>query len=320
MPIRVRPFRNTDPPHLAEIWRSQSPQRGLVQPMSVRVLEEHVFAKPYFDRFGLSVATDERGQVVGFAHAAFGPSDDFSTLATDMGAIGMLLAAPDRPFEPIALPLLEASEAYLRSRGATLLYAGGIFPLNAFYLGLYGGSELPGILQSDARLLEFYRTQGYGEIGRVAVLQRELANFRPGVDRGQMQIRRGYRIEAVLDPPARSWWEACILGHADRTRFHLYPRSGNDPAASVTFWHIEPLASSWGMHAVGVLDLETAPSARRQGLATFLLGESLRQLQTHGATLVEAQTMVSNEAALQLYRKLDFHPVEEGIVLRKGAG
>jgi ribosomal protein S18 acetylase RimI-like enzyme len=132
-----------------------------------------------------------------------------------------------------------------------------------------------------------------------------------------MQVRRGYRIEAVLDPPARSWWEACTLGHADRTRFHLYPRGGNEPVASVTYWHIEPLASSWGVHAVGVLDLEVAPAARRQGLATFLLGESLRQLQSHGVTVVEAQTMAANEAALGLYRRLGFQPVDQGIVLRK---
>jgi GNAT superfamily N-acetyltransferase len=315
--IRVRPFLNTDPPRLAEIWASQPRQRGLVQPMSVRILEEHVFSKPYFDRFSLNVAIGEAGRVLGFAHAAFGASDDLATLSTEMGAVGMLLAAPSEPFESIAEPLLEASEAYLRSRGAKLLYAGGVFPLNAFYLGLYGGSELPGVLESDARLLEFYRTHGYAEIDRVAVLQRELPGFRPLVDRAQMQIRRGYRIEAVLDPPARSWWEACTLGHADRTRFHLYPRGSEEPAASVAYWHIEPLASSWGVHAVGVLDLETSPGARRQGLATFLLGESLRQLQSHGVTLVEAQTMASNEAALAMYRKLGFQCVDQGVVLRK---
>ena len=33
-----------------------------------------------------------------------------------------------------------------------VLYAGGINPLNSFYLGLYGGSEIPGVLQSDVVL------------------------------------------------------------------------------------------------------------------------------------------------------------------------
>jgi ribosomal protein S18 acetylase RimI-like enzyme len=315
--IRVRPFRNSDPPHLVEVWRSQPPQRGLAQSISVRVLEELVFAKPYFDRMGLHVAITAEGHVVGFAHAGFGPKDDYSSLSTELGVVCLLLVVPDQPFEAVADPLLQASEEFLRTRGAKILYAGSVFPLNPFYLGLYGGSELPGVLESDARALSFYRSRGYQEIDRVAVMQRELPGFRPIVDRNQMQIRRGFQVEAVLDPPTRSWWESCTLGHTDRTRFQLLPRGGKEPAARATFWHIEPLASSWGVHAVGLIEVETAPASRRQGLATFLVGESLRQMQAHGTTLVEAQTMERNSAALGLYRKLGFQVIDHGIVLRK---
>jgi GNAT superfamily N-acetyltransferase len=314
--IRIRPFRNTDPPHLVQIWNSQPPQRGLVAPVSVRMFEELVFCKPYFDRLGLLVAVNDDGRLVGLVHAGFGASDDGATLATDAGVTAMLLVAADQRFEEVAVPLLQASEQYLRSRGSQLLYAGGIAPLNPFYLGLYGGSEMPGILESDARALAFFRSQGYEPADRVIVLQRELAGFRPLVDRVQMQIRRNYQIEAVLDPPARTWWEACTLGHTERTRFQLNARD-RAPAAWVTYWHIEPLASSWGVHAVGVLELGTAPEQRRKGLATFLLGESLKQLQSHGATRVEAQTMERNTPALGLYQKLGFRPIDGGIVLRK---
>jgi hypothetical protein len=54
-----RAFRNTDPPQLAEIWRSQPPSRGLMQPMSVAILEHYVFSKPTFDSAGLIVAQSE---------------------------------------------------------------------------------------------------------------------------------------------------------------------------------------------------------------------------------------------------------------------
>lgn len=285
--------------------------------MSARTLEEFVFAKPYFDRLGLNVAVNDEGRLVGFSHAGFGPSEDFRTLSTEMGVVCLLLVTPDQPFDEIAGPLLDASETYLRERGAKVLYAGGVYPLNPFYLGLYGGSELPGVLESDARTLAFYRRRGYQEADRVAVLQRDLAGFRPLVDRTQMQVRRSYQIEAVLDPPVRSWWEACTFGHTDRTRFNLLSRGGGAPAATVTYWHIEPLASSWGAHAVGVLDLEVAEPHRRRGLAAFLLGESLRQLQSHGVTLVEAQTMDRNTPAIGLYQKLGFRQVDAGVVLRK---
>ena len=47
-----------------------------------------------------------------------------------------------------------------------MIYAGGIRPLNGFYLGLYGGSELPGILASDPVLNDRPLRNGYREIDR----------------------------------------------------------------------------------------------------------------------------------------------------------
>ena len=73
--IEYRAFRNTDPPQLAEIWRSNSTSRGLMQPMSTAVFERFVLSKPTFDRQGLVVAVDE-DKIVGFAHAGFGPTED----------------------------------------------------------------------------------------------------------------------------------------------------------------------------------------------------------------------------------------------------
>ena len=54
-----RTFRNTDPPGLAEIWRSRSGQPGLVSSVSPELLEQFVFAKLYFDFKGLIVACDD---------------------------------------------------------------------------------------------------------------------------------------------------------------------------------------------------------------------------------------------------------------------
>ena len=73
--IEYRAFRNTDPPQLAEIWRSQTAQRGLMQPMSIVALERYIFSKPSFDRNGLIVAVDE-GKLLAFAHAGFGSTPD----------------------------------------------------------------------------------------------------------------------------------------------------------------------------------------------------------------------------------------------------
>ena len=48
---------------MAEIWRDQPPQRGLMQPVTAGILEQFVFSKPYFDPDGLIVAlSDERAR------------------------------------------------------------------------------------------------------------------------------------------------------------------------------------------------------------------------------------------------------------------
>ena len=77
--MRLRPYRNDDPPALAEIWRSQPSARRLFQPMTAVMFDELVLCKPYFDRLGLIVA-ELGGKAVGFAHAAFGCSEDGTSL------------------------------------------------------------------------------------------------------------------------------------------------------------------------------------------------------------------------------------------------
>ncbi len=60
----------------------------------------------------------------------------------------MLVVDPDRDDEALERGLIETAEAYLRERGASVIYAGGQAPVNPFYWGIYGGSECAGILSS----------------------------------------------------------------------------------------------------------------------------------------------------------------------------
>jgi ribosomal protein S18 acetylase RimI-like enzyme len=80
---------------------------------------------------------------------------------------------------------------------------------------------------------------------------------------------------------------------------------------------MEPLARSWGVRAAGLVQVNIDPTMRRQGLATQLLGETMRQLRSQGVSLAEVQAMQRNTAALGLYTKLGFREVEQGIVFRK---
>ncbi len=312
----LRPFRNTDPPHLAEIWRSQPPQRTLLQPISASLLEYGVFSKMHFDREGLIVATQDEVPV-GFVHAGFGPNEDFTGLDTSLGTTYMLMLRAGHEDPALANQLLEASEKFLRSRGASVLYAGGVNPMNSFYLGLYGGSEIPGILESNQVLRETCLERGYRETCQIPILQSDLKMFRPPLSRSVRQIRRLTRIAETVDPVASSWWDACVWGAMQRDRFELVDSSNNRIVAMASFWDIQPLSSSWGVCTSGLFDVYVEPDWRRRGAASYLLSEAFQRLRSRGVGTVEAQTMASNDAAVAMYQHLGFSEVDRGRLFRK---
>jgi GNAT superfamily N-acetyltransferase len=285
--------------------------------MSASLFEQLVLGKPYFDRHGLIVAANE-GQIVGFAHGGFGPTEDFSALSTDAAVTAMVMVARGNEHNTIADHLLSRCEQYLRSKGARVLYGGEIFPLNPFYLGLYGGSEQPGVLVSDRDFTGLLRRSGYGEIDRCFVLHLDLSRFRPAVDRRQLNVRRLYQVESTSDRRVANWWQACTSAPSDYRRFEIQPRGGQGTlSGSAVFWNMEPLCLGWAARAAGLVQLEVDEARRRQGLATHLLGEAFRQLRSEGISLVEVQVMQHNVAALALYAKLGFREVDQGVVFRK---
>ena len=82
------------------------------------------------------------------------------------------------------------------------------------------------------------------------------------------------------------------------------PRGGR-PSAIVNFWNMETMAGAWGVHAVGLVGLEVSASERCQGVATYLLGESFRQLHAQGIALAEVHVAEDNLPA-HLFRRLGF--------------
>ena len=286
--------------------------------MSAGLLELCVYSKQYFDPEGVIVAT--RDDVpVGFAHAGFGPNDQGLGLDTDMGVTQMVLLHSSLDAPELADELLGESEDYLRSRGAKVVYGGGVNPLNPFYLGLYGGSELPGVLDSDPCQGELFRRNNYVEAGRVIVMQRELTRFRSFMSRAQRQIRREMVVECNPNPVAGSWFEACQTSAVEQLDFALIRRSDNTAVASVSLWDIEPLATSWGIRTAGLWDLFVEPSCRRHGLASYLLGEAFKEILKRGILMVETHAMADNTPAIGLYEKLGFTQVDAGAVLRREA-
>lgn len=314
--IRYRTFLNTDAPALVRLWNRQSGRRPLTLPLTLTLLEECVFGKPFFDRRGFLVAEVDGG-VAGFAHAGLGVSADGSGLSTEAGAVYLVVVGEDPRHEAIARGLLEQAEAYLIGRGVRTLWAGCVQPAHGFYLGLYGCSEGPGVLESDAASLALFRSAGYTEVNQHLVLQRKLAGFRPLVDRQQLQLRRQFDVETEADPPCASWWEAWTMGPFDRMRRRLFQRGEATACGSVLTWGRERLVGDSDANATGLTELWIRDDLQGRGLGTFLVGEVLRAAQAKGVSLAETQTQEGNSAALSLFRKLGFQQVDRGWILHK---
>jgi ribosomal protein S18 acetylase RimI-like enzyme len=314
--LHYRTFQNIDPPTLASIWRSHAGQPGLAHPVSVDLLEQLVFGKLYFDYQGLILAF-EGDRPVGFVHAGFGPNPQGTGLCMEQGAICMLLVRPDCPVKEVASGLLSESEAYLRRRGAKSVFGGSVKPLTPFYMGMYGGCALPGVLESDVITCDLYRTEGYQEVGRTLIFTLDLDTFRAPVDRQQLQLRRKMGVEAKCDPSPSSWWDACTTGEFVLTRFEASLKGSGTIAAWAMFRDMGPGGMGHSGRIEGLIDVHVAPAEQRQGLGTFLLSEAFRYLASQGAQQIEAQTTQENVAGLALFRKLGFRQTDEAVIFRK---
>jgi ribosomal protein S18 acetylase RimI-like enzyme len=316
--MHFRHFRNSDPPALVDIWQSRARQPGINPAVGLEIFERFVLSKTYFDPEGLILAC-HGDRVLGFAHAAFGANETEDGICTELGTTALLMVRPDSDENLVASGLLEQSEAYLRRRDAKVIYGGGIRPLNGFYLGLYGGSELPGVLETDTVAQQAFASRGYREIDRTLLFRRNLTRFEAVVDRRQMQVRRQMVVEVVMDPPPRTHWEAWTLGAFELTRFLLVSRTGGTAAATATFRRMELEPTTLHPPSLGLIEIAVDESARRRGLAIFLLSEAFRQFNRDGTREVEVQAMQHNLAAQSLYRKMGFEQFGQGSVLRKEA-
>ena len=95
-------------------------------------------------------------------------------MTTASGVACIVGVRPSYQHRGIGSELLGRCEEYLIGKGARTLYAGAMRPLNPFYFGLYGGSDLPGFLASDIAAAPFMEYQGYRAWSSCLVFERRL--------------------------------------------------------------------------------------------------------------------------------------------------
>jgi ribosomal protein S18 acetylase RimI-like enzyme len=314
--VHYRHFRNDDPPGLAEVWNEAFSGRGEVRLRHSSPLETYVFAKAYFDRAGLIVAVED-GLRVGFAHAGFGPNEAQTALGKTNGVLCAIGVRPTHRRRGIGSELLRLCESYLTANGAQGLYAGPMPPLSPFYFGLYGGSDLPGFLASDADAEPFLRHHGYQVQGTTLVFQRSLAEAVNIADGRFPALRRRFEVRIVPKSGAATWWQECVQGPVDTVEFLLEDKATAQIAARTSVWEMDSFSWRWNQPSVGILSVEVREDLRRQGLAKFLLAQLLRYLQEQFFGLVEVQAAEQNQAAISLCQSLGFVQVDTGRLYKK---
>ena len=141
-------------------------------------LDTHAWGRVNFEPAGLVVA-ERDGRILGFAHAGFGPELPVAStrpfdLCLDLGTIAMLVVEPGLDDPELIRGLLDSAEGYLRSRGAKVVYGGGLFPLNPFYWGVYGGSEGSGVLSGHGAFHRGLVDVGFVPVGSTVLLEADL--------------------------------------------------------------------------------------------------------------------------------------------------
>jgi ribosomal protein S18 acetylase RimI-like enzyme len=314
--VQFRCFRNDDPPHLVAIWNESMTGRGAARLRHAVLLERSVFSKPYFDPNGLIVAVEE-GQVAGFAHGGFGANPRETLLARGSGVVCVVAVWPQFRRRGIGTELLRRTEAYLKEKGAGEIYAGAASSLSPFYFGLYGGSEMRGVLDSDPGAGAFLQKRGYKPWESSLVLQRSLDRAIEVPDPRFASLRKRFDARIVPRISIGTWWQECVIGLVEPVEFRLEEKQSSKPVARAIAWEMEALSSTWNLPSVGILEFQVREEVRRQGVGKFLMVQILRYLQDQYFGLVEIQVPEVNKPGLGLCQTTGFQQIDVGRIYRK---
>ena len=316
--IEYRPFRNSDPPKLVDVWHASQLGRGAAAGFSSDALDCVNLAQPYFDPRGLIVAV-EGGDMAGFVHAGFGCNAVESDLSFDTGVICVIMVQPRFRRRGIGRELVLRAESYLRHSGATTILAGPSKGLDPFFYGLYGGSQPSGFLESDISAAPFFEAIGYEPCARHHVFQRDIRDQKDPINFRLSSIRRKMQLEILDHPSSPSWWWMTRLGRLDSLWFRLVPKSGGAAVAGVTVLGLDLYLPGWEERVVGLADMELGESERKQGYGQVLLIETVRRLRQELVTRVETHAADSDPDLIAVLKSSGLSQVDTGVVYRKVA-
>jgi ribosomal protein S18 acetylase RimI-like enzyme len=317
--ITYRRLKNTDPPGLVDVWNDAVIGRGGYPLRTPGSLERWAFSKIYFEPDALIVAErDDPKQIVGFALAGFAPNAEQTALDPSVGVVCAVLVRQDSRRQGIGRELLTRAEDYLRGKGATEIRFGSATPNNPYLFGLYGGSNSPGVLASEALAEPFLKAHGYDPSSRRLVFQKSLDTPLSVADARFGMLRRRYEAQLVLrGAAAGSWWQECVWGTLEPSELRVFDKLTGAVAARAVVWELEGFSWRWGQPSAGIFDIQVRQDLRRQGIAKLVLLDILRFLQEQFFGIAELHVDEGDAAGLGLCKSLGFEQADTGVVWKK---
>lgn len=265
---------------------------------------------------GLVVATSD-GEIVGWAHAGFGPNAEQTGLDRQTGVVCAVLVRPDHRRNGVGRRLVACAEKYLRDAGAAEVFAGGGPVRDPFYLGLYGGSEPAGFLESDPDAAPFVEAIGYQPAERHAVFQRSITDAAFPINMQLMNARRKTELVVAADPDNAPWWWLTRFGRLDSVQFALALKADARVVASACVVGLDLYVTKWHQRAIGLCGLSVAEEHGEQGYEQCLIAEICRRLRDELVSTIEAHAPETGEQAKQLLNTTGFEQVDAGVVYRR---
>ncbi len=311
----VRSFRNTDIPELCRLWNARLHPLGEYEPMTPEQMEVLALGKPYFMPDHFLVAENTAGALDGFLHS--GPLADGGLADWDSKRRGIfaMFAAGERA-ERVLRELLRSALAMTAATDA-VWYLQPPLPDAAYYLGFGPGDAMAGIDDSTTFPVDAVaREMGFELHEQWMHWELPLSNFHPPVDRMQLMVRRSAEVQREYDEPQLPWWLACVFGHAELFQYRLLARSDRRSLGDAILWTL-PLDLPQSHGRTWMFPLAPSGTAESEAAQTFLLAETLRDLQSERVDTVCTACRADDAPVVRVLDRLGFVCEFQGSVLVK---
>ncbi len=318
--IVYRHYKNYDNPGIVSLWNTAMQMRGCCKTVKPFFLETQWFCKPWFDPQSLNLAMDDElpsgKQVVGLSLAGFGANQEGNALDKTKGVISLVLVHPDYRRKKLGHTLLKQAEDYLFKHGSCDVRFGYTWDRFPYCWGMVGSISPAGVLQSMIEAHQFIQQQGYTAAERYEVFTRTMNQPVPFGDPRFPHLRRKYELRVN---PRRTihWFDEAMHSGMDAMVFELLETSIERPVAEIRAAEMTHFIEKTEPPQAGLYSLSVKTDFRGQGLAKFLLAQTLQYLSDQLFQNVETVIPVEFTEAKRLFTGMGFTLSDQGISYAK---